>query len=157
MALLTLVGTAGAVAGPAPRPEKQVLPPNPAVIRDGRSPCQPFRLACSAAGFSLTSPVKGTRLIAACMAPMVKGEEVKNPTTGAVVPVPVGADAQACAANIHFGPGKPTTGMIPTANAAAKTMRTNKIMAKIASQKRGGPSGKILPRKRPGLRPVQEN
>src|ERR1035437_4039984 len=100
--LITLVSTLGLATSLTASAAPKAPNPNPEVIHDGTSPCQPFRLACTVAGFTLTSKDLNHRLISKCMMPMANGQEVKSPATGAVVPVPVQSDAEACKANIHY-------------------------------------------------------
>ena len=91
---------------------------NGQVFKDDKSPCKPFRLACTQAGFVLGDKTKGNRLIGDCLIPLVAGGSPRSKTTGHIAQLPVGADASACSANIHTK-GNPTTGVHTTNPASA--------------------------------------
>lgn len=69
-------------------------------ISDSASPCQPYRLACAGAGFSLQASA-GNRLIGDCMKKLLAGQPATSPVSGQVAQVPLSANAAACKSHLH--------------------------------------------------------
>ena len=104
-------------------------------FKDNRSPCLQFRLACMAAGFTLgNNALKGNRLIADCISVLVAGSPATNATTGETAQIPTGSNAAACKANIHHGPGTPTTGLAPKPGTSTKALNESTVANRAAKR-----------------------
>ena len=71
-------------------------------------PCEPFRSACEAAGFSLDGAA-GDRLISDCIIPLLENKTAISKTSHQTASVSADIDRVACSPHVHKG-GTPTTG-----------------------------------------------